>query len=121
VDDVTDDGSLWSSNGQTNYYFTKNKILGVGDIIHVVVNQAMINDMAQEIKKSLTKQEFEVELAEEQERIRIKAIADYREQKKAEKAKKRRQPASKSMRVPSPFLVGRRSHKRPTTTVTPMI
>lgn len=63
-DNAPNEGSLWASNGQTNYFFTKNKIKAVGDLVTVVLKERVIKDMATEIKKTLTQEEAEVELNE---------------------------------------------------------
>jgi flagellar basal body L-ring protein FlgH len=67
VDESSNDGSLWASDGQTNYYFTRNKIRGVGDIINVTSEAELVKDIASEITRTLTKDERdqEMELAEQ--------------------------------------------------------
>jgi flagellar basal body L-ring protein FlgH len=72
VDDSQNEGSLWASDGQTNYYFTKNKVRGVGDILSIKMDQALIRDLGTEIKRTLTPNEKDMELALAQERIRQK-------------------------------------------------
>ena len=74
VDDSQNEGSLWGSDGQTNYYFTKNKIRGPGDIVTVTLEPAMIKDITQEVKRTLTPKERDYEMAAAQERIRNKAL-----------------------------------------------
>jgi flagellar L-ring protein precursor FlgH len=74
VDDSQNEGSLWASDGQTNYYFTKNKIRGVGDIISIKMEGGLIKDLGSEIKRTLTPNEKNAEIALAQDRIRQKAL-----------------------------------------------
>lgn len=74
IDDAKIDGSLWNSDGQTNYYLTKNKIRGVGDIISITVDEGMIADVATEIKRNLTPDERETEIEIAQEEIKQKTL-----------------------------------------------
>jgi len=73
IDDAKVDGSLWTSDGQTNYFLTKNRIRTVGDILAVVANEEFVKDVAFELKKSLNPDEREAEIAIAQERLRRKA------------------------------------------------
>ncbi|MBN21900.1 MAG: hypothetical protein CL678_11525 [Bdellovibrionaceae bacterium] len=66
--------SLWASTGQTNYYFTKNNVKSIGDIIQIEVEPQLITDTAVEIKKTLNDEEFEMELMIAQEKLRQKAL-----------------------------------------------
>jgi flagellar basal body L-ring protein FlgH len=74
VDDSQNEGSLWASDGQTNYYFTKNKIRGVGDIISIKMENDIIKDLGTEIKRNLTPDEKAAELAAAQDRLNKKAL-----------------------------------------------
>jgi flagellar L-ring protein precursor FlgH len=74
VDDSQNEGSLWASDGQTNYYFTKNKIRGVGDIISIKMENDIIKDLGTEIKRNLTPGEKDAELADAQDRLNKKAL-----------------------------------------------
>jgi flagellar basal body L-ring protein FlgH len=74
VDDSQNEGSLWASDGQTNYYFTKNKIRGVGDIISIKMENDIIKDLGTEIKRNLTPEEKTAELATAQDRLNKKAL-----------------------------------------------
>lgn len=73
TDESPNEGSLWASDGQTNYYFTKNKIRGVGDIVTVTLNEDLVRDFGLEIRRNLTPLERGKELALAQERLRAKA------------------------------------------------
>jgi flagellar basal body L-ring protein FlgH len=73
IDDAKVDGSLWTSDGQTNYFLTKNRIRTVGDIISVTASDDFVRDVAFELKRSLTPDEREAELDLAQERLRRKA------------------------------------------------
>ncbi len=74
VDDSTQEGSLWASSGQTNYYFSKNKVRGIGDIVTINIEQEMLRDIQSEVARTLAPREKEIELATAQERIRAKTL-----------------------------------------------
>jgi flagellar basal body L-ring protein FlgH len=63
LDDTPNDGSLWSNEQDANYFFSKDKVRGMGDIISVKLDDSMIKQVAEEIKKSLTPAEQQVEMA----------------------------------------------------------
>lgn len=95
VDDTPADGSLWASDGQTNYYFTKNKVRGPGDIVTLNLEQAIVTDMINESKRTLAQNELDKELGVIQERINAqylpliqKAEAEVEAKKLAEKEEK---------------------------------
>ncbi len=81
VDEDTNEGSLWASDGQTNYYFTKNKVRGVGDILTIKVEDGLVQDTAFEVGRTLSPAEREHELNVVQERIR-RQIASTKEAEK---------------------------------------
>jgi flagellar basal body L-ring protein FlgH len=62
-DNTPNDGSLWANENDANYFFTKGKVRSPGDIISVKLEDQMIKQFAEEIKKSLTPTEQEVEMA----------------------------------------------------------
>ena len=72
VDDVNE-GSLWASDGQTNYYFTKNKVRGVGDILTITSDAQLLKDISTEIARTLTPNERDHEVDLAQARINAKA------------------------------------------------
>jgi flagellar L-ring protein FlgH len=74
VDDSQNEGSLWASDGQTNYYFTKNKVRGVGDIVSIKMEGGLIKDLGSEIKRTLTPNEKDAEIALAQNRMNQKAL-----------------------------------------------
>ncbi|MGE4107488.1 MAG: flagellar basal body L-ring protein FlgH, partial [Bacteriovoracia bacterium] len=74
IDESQNEGSLWASNGQTNYFFTKNRTRAVGDIVTVTLDEQMVKDVHTEVKKSLSQMEMEIELADAQERLRKRAL-----------------------------------------------
>ena len=82
LDESQNEGSLWASDGQTNYYFTKNKIRGVGDIISITVENDLLRDIATESKRTLSPREREYELLAAQERLRLKAAGITGDEKK---------------------------------------
>lgn len=57
IDDSSSDGSLWDSDGQTNYFLTKNKVRNPGDFVTIVTDPEIIRDFAYELKRSLTEDE----------------------------------------------------------------
>jgi hypothetical protein len=63
LDNAPNDGSLWSNQIDANYFFTKGKVRAMGDIVSVKMEDPMIRQLADEIKKSLSPAEQEVEMA----------------------------------------------------------
>lgn len=74
VDDLPNEGSLWGSDGQTNYYFTKNKVRTAGDIITVNLEENLIRDVSQEVRRTLSPNEKKMELALAQDRLKNKFL-----------------------------------------------
>jgi len=70
IDESRADGSLWTSEGQTNYFLTKNQIKSQGDLITVVSDENFVKDVAAELKRTLAPDEREAELEIAQERLR---------------------------------------------------
>lgn len=64
IDESQNESSLWASNGQTNYYFTKNRIRSEGDIVKLLMEERMIADVGAELKRSLNEDEREIEIDE---------------------------------------------------------
>ncbi len=62
-DRSTGDGSLWTGENDSNYFYSKTKVRAMGDIISVKVEDDMVKHLGEEIKKSLTPAEQEVEMA----------------------------------------------------------
>lgn len=62
IDESPNEGSLWASDGQINYYFTKNKIHAVGDIVTLSLDDHMIRDIGLEIRGKLNPLEIEKEI-----------------------------------------------------------
>lgn len=90
VDQSQDAGSLWASNGQTNYFFIKNRVKGVGDIITIQMEEPLVKDVAMEIARTLDEEEMQAELGAAQERIRVKTV----DAAKAKGGTSARKPAS---------------------------
>lgn len=95
MDDDQKSGSLWASDGQTNYFFTKNKVRGPGDIVTLNLEAPIASDLVQEAKRALSPAEMAAELATIQEGINAKylpliqkAEADLEAKRLAEKQKK---------------------------------
>lgn len=76
IDDSKQEGSLWAADGQNNYYFSKNKIRGVGDIITINAENDFVRDIGNEILRTLTPEEKEMELDEAQARLDKEAQGD---------------------------------------------
>jgi flagellar basal body L-ring protein FlgH len=76
LDESPNEGSLWASDGQTNYYFTKNKIRTVGDIVNISLEDGIIKDIGAEIKRKLTPAEQDREMLSAQERLKKKPQGD---------------------------------------------
>jgi flagellar L-ring protein precursor FlgH len=74
VDDAQNEGSLWASDGQSNYFFSKNKVRGVGDILTVTLENDLIHDIGVEVKRTLSEQEKDIELQLAQERANARIL-----------------------------------------------
>ncbi len=74
IDESPNEGSLWASDGQTNYYFTKNKIRGIGDIVNLNIENEVLRDMTLEVKRSLNNSEKAKEVAIAQDKLRAEAL-----------------------------------------------
>ena len=58
ADDLTDrggDGSLWTEEGQDNFFFAKNKAIHNGDIIIIKVQKALKDKIAKELARDIGK------------------------------------------------------------------
>ena len=73
-DNSPTEGSLWASTGQTNYYFTQNRIRSVGDIITITLEDPFIRDIKTEVKRTLSEDEVTHEIDKAQDRIRMMAL-----------------------------------------------
>lgn len=73
IDHASEEGSLWASNGQTNYYFTKNRIRNPGDIITLVIDNDLYKDIGMEVRETLAPKEKAIEM----ERLREKYLAKF--------------------------------------------
>jgi flagellar basal body L-ring protein FlgH len=94
IDSSPNEGSLWASGGQTNYYFTKNKIRGVGDIVTVTVEQELVRDIALEVRRGLTPRERDSEYALAQERIKQRMSGGQKDSVASSAAAPDRSPAA---------------------------
>ena len=74
IDESPNEGSLWASDGQTNYYFTKNKIRGIGDIVNLNIESEVLRDMTLEVKRTLNGTEKAKEVAIAQDKLRAEAM-----------------------------------------------
>lgn len=63
IDQSPGDGSLWSGENDSNYFYTRTKVRAKGDIVTVKLENEVIKNIAEEIKKSLTPAEQEIEMA----------------------------------------------------------
>lgn len=75
IDQSQNEGSLWAPDGQTNYYFTKNKVRAVGDILTVKLGSDLIRDIGLEVKRTLNDNERAIELSLAEDRARARAQA----------------------------------------------
>lgn len=62
VDDSPNEGSLWASTGQTNYFFTKNKVKTTGDLVMIKLSDKVISEVGNEIKAIMTIEEKKQEV-----------------------------------------------------------
>lgn len=62
IDNSENEGSLWASTGDTNYFFTKNKVKGMGDIVSITIEDALLGDVGKEVQKTLDEAEVQQEL-----------------------------------------------------------
>ncbi|OFZ52878.1 MAG: hypothetical protein A2428_01510 [Bdellovibrionales bacterium RIFOXYC1_FULL_54_43] len=81
IDESQNEGSLWAPDGQTNYFFTKNKVRGMGDIVTITIEADLIRDIGLEVRRTLTPREKENELMIAQEKIRAKILGKDSEKK----------------------------------------
>ncbi len=63
IDRAPGDGSLWTGENDSNYFYSKTKVRAMGDIISIKVEEEMVKHIGEEIKKSLSPAEQEVEMA----------------------------------------------------------
>jgi len=62
-DKTPGDGSLWTGENDSNYFYSKTKVRASGDIVSVKVEDELVRHVGEEIKKSLSPAEQEVEMA----------------------------------------------------------
>lgn len=62
-DNAPADGSLWSGEGDVNFFFTRSKIRNMGDIVNIKMQEPLVKQIASEVKRNLTPAEQQVELA----------------------------------------------------------
>jgi hypothetical protein len=67
---------LWASSGQTNYYFTKNKVRAPGDLITLGIENDLYRDIGIEIKKTLSPSEKAKEVGIIQDQFKAKFLAE---------------------------------------------
>ena len=63
IDHSAGDGSLWAGENDSNYFYSKNKVRAMGDVVTVKVEDELVRHIGEEIKKTLTPAEQEVEMA----------------------------------------------------------
>lgn len=74
VDQTPNEGSLWGADGQTNFYFSKNKTRSMGDLVTIEAESELVRDVGAEIARGLTPKEKEAEIEAAQERNRKQAL-----------------------------------------------
>ena len=94
VDDSQNEGSLWASGGQTNYYFTKNKVRSVGDIVTLKIEKDLFDNISTEVRRGLTPGEKDREIAFAQERINKQSSTSKTDSLSASAAAPDRAPAA---------------------------
>jgi len=62
IDQTQDSGSLWASNGESNFFFSKNRSRSPGDIVTITIEDEMLRDIQAEVKRTLTGAERRREL-----------------------------------------------------------
>ena len=62
IDQSGESGSLWAAEGESNFFFSKNRARSPGDIISITVENEMLRDITLEVKRSLTTSERRKEL-----------------------------------------------------------
>ncbi|MGE4232173.1 MAG: flagellar basal body L-ring protein FlgH [Bacteriovoracia bacterium] len=53
IESAKNENSLWNDDGQTNFFFVKNKIKMPGDLVTVVIEDDLRKDMVEEFRKLL--------------------------------------------------------------------
>lgn len=76
VDDTPNETSLWAGDGQSNFFFSKNKVREVGDIVNITIENDLYKDLNQEVTRALTPMEREYELEQAAEREKAKDAAE---------------------------------------------
>jgi len=108
IDESPNEGSLWAPQGQTNYFFVKNKVRSPGDILQITVEADLVRDVGLEVKRSLNAKEKQAELKIAQEKIRAKTMEAFRVKSAATTAKAEaaaKDKAAKASRSPAQALV----------------
>lgn len=85
LDESQNEGSLWASTGQTNYFFTKNSVKSPGDIISVKMEDRFIKDIGSELKRTLSEDEMDHEIDFAQ-KMRGRKIASAEPKKEGDQA-----------------------------------
>jgi flagellar basal body L-ring protein FlgH len=118
VDIGPSEGSLWASEGQTNYFFIKNKIKDVGDIVTLTVDEGVAKNTVAEVKKSLTPEEIRSELKliqdkydQEFEAQKLAYENAIKEREAAEKAAKERARTEKETTKPPETAAGQKPNE----------
>jgi flagellar basal body L-ring protein FlgH len=57
------DGSLWFGQNDVNFFFTKSKARNLGDIVSIKIQENLIRQVADELKRGLTPAEQKIEMA----------------------------------------------------------
>jgi hypothetical protein len=63
IDQSQGDGSLWTGENDGNYFYSKTKVRARGDIVSIRAEDELIKQIGEEIKKTLSPAEQEVEMA----------------------------------------------------------
>ena len=78
IDHHSEEGSLWAPGSQTNYYFIKNKIRNVGDLVVLNVEKDLQAKVVENIKQTLNPFEMARELLDSQTQLQTKVEEDLK-------------------------------------------
>jgi flagellar basal body L-ring protein FlgH len=113
VDQSQEEGSLWASNGQTNYYFTRNKVRSPGDIITLLIDNSLYRDIGAEIKRALSPREKQNEVDQVQAQFKNKFMAGVRGTKTDQLSVSAAAPESSSKPSPAEPVVDAKASAAP--------
>lgn len=117
IDSSAEEGSLWASNGQTNYFFTKNKVRNPGELISLVLENDLYKEVGQEMKRSLSFQEQSAELNVLGSVLRQRALEDLKLKSPSSESKAENKEAVKPVTNLAPAGQNTKTDTKPETSV----